>query len=114
MIASANARAFTRVTSAKLKRGVGAGRSSPKSTPRREGALEGAVTSGVVGLVVLPAAPDDADPGTRENTRGVRVGLARLTMAAVQLLSPWAGTHGVLREVDQYVAELFVARPAEG
>src|ERR1700730_633100 len=72
------------------------------------------MTRRVVGLMVLPAAPDDADPGTREDARGVRMGLVRMAVASVQLLRPRAGAHGVLRKVDQGVAQLFVARPAEG
>lgn len=33
----------------------------------------GAVSGGVVGLVVLPAAPDDQEPGSGEDAGGVRV-----------------------------------------
>jgi hypothetical protein len=36
-------------------------------------ALEGGVLGGVVGGAVLPAAPDDVDPGAGEDAHGVRV-----------------------------------------
>ena len=37
--------------------------------------LEGAVAVGVVGLVVLPASPDDLGPGAGEDAFGVGVAL---------------------------------------
>ena len=72
------------------------------------------MTRRVVGLMVLPAAPDDADPGPCDDACSMWMRLVRLTVAAVQLVRPRARAHGVLRKVDQRVTQLLVARPAEG
>ena len=88
--------------------------SSPKSTPWRDDALQGAVASRVVGLTVLPTAPEDADPGAGEDACGVGMRLALLAVPTVELLSPRAGADGVLGKVDQGLAQLLVACPAEG
>src|SRR6266542_2764600 len=88
--------------------------SSPKSTPWRDDALQGAVASRVVGLTVLPTAPEDADPGAGEDACGVGMRLALLAVPTVELLSPRAGADGVLGKVDQGLAQRLVACPAEG
>src|SRR4051794_5971332 len=73
------------------------GLSSPVSS-RRRGALldsvQGAVAGGVVGLVVLPAAPYDGRPGAGQHTNGVRVAHAAGAGAAVDVGGPGGGPAG--------------------
>ena len=78
-----------------------------------EEALEGAVLGGVVGGVVLPAVPDDVEPGAGEDADGVGVVVAAGAGAVVEVGGPGVGAAGVAGEVGDGVAELFVAGPAE-
>src|SRR5215207_4465930 len=78
-----------------------------------EDALEGVVLGGVVGGVVLPAVPDDEQPGAGEDADGVGVVVASGSGAVVEVGGPGVGVAGVSGEVGDGVAELFVAGPAE-
>ena len=91
--------------------------SSPVSSRRRllfgEDALEGFVPGGVVGCAVLPAVPDDVQPGTGKDAGGVGVVFAAGDGIVVQPGGPGAGVAGVAGEVADGVAELLVGGPAE-
>src|ERR1022692_3450243 len=97
--------------------------SCPVSTPLRSGdgwlllaeqRLEAVVGGGVVGGVVLPAAPDDVCPGAGDDADGVGVVAAAGDGLVVEVGGPGAGGMGVPGEVAQGVAELLVGSPAEG
>ncbi len=79
-----------------------------------EHGLECAVVGGVVGLVVLPASPDDVQPGPGHDPHGVRVAVPAGAGPLVELCGPRVGKAGVGGEVADRVAELFVGRPAAG
>ena len=79
-----------------------------------EECLEAVVGGGVVGGVVLPAAPDDVGPGAGEDADGVGVVAAAGDGLVVEVGGPGAGAAGVCGEVAQGVAELLVGSPAEG
>ena len=70
------------------------------------------VSVGVVGLVVGPGAPEDADPGPGEDADGVRVVAAAPASAGVDVGGPGAGMAGVVREAGQRGPQALVARPA--
>src|SRR6266516_5422101 len=72
-----------------------------------EEGLEGLVPVGVVGGVVLPAAPDDVQPGSGEDAHGVGVVVASAAGAVVDVGGPGAGMAGVAGEVGDGVAQLF-------
>jgi hypothetical protein len=72
------------------------------------------VFGGVVGDVVLPAAPDDVEPGPGQDADGVGVVVASGSGALVEVGGPGVGVVGVAGEVDGGAAELFVDRPPEG
>ena len=76
--------------------------SSPVSSCCRfflgEDALEGFVPGGVVGCAVLPAVPDDVQPGAGEDAGGVGVVFAARDGIVVQLGCPRAGVAGVAGE----------------
>src|SRR5688500_4334607 len=76
--------------------------------------LRAAVEFGVVGRVVLPAAPEHADPGAGQDTGGVMVVLAGGAGAVVDVGGPRAGEAAGGGEGGQCDAEAFVAGPAEG
>jgi len=78
-----------------------------------EECLEAAVGGGVVGEVVLPAAPDDVGPGSGEDAHGVGVVAAACDGLVVEGSGPGAGPAGVAGEVAQGVAELLAGSPAE-
>src|SRR6266536_227667 len=78
-----------------------------------EEVLKGAVDGRVVGGVVLPAAPDDADPGSCEDPDGVGVVVATGAGLLVQLGGPGVDVAGVGSEVAYRVAELLVRTPPE-
>ena len=78
-----------------------------------EEALECAVVGGVVGDLVLPAVPDDVEPGSGEDADGVGVVVSACSGAVVEVGGPGVGVAGVGGEVGEGVAELFVAGPAE-
>jgi hypothetical protein len=69
--------------------------------------------AGVVGCAVLPAVPDDVQPGAGEDASGVRVVVAACDGIVVQLGCPQAGVAGVAGEVADGVAELLADGPAE-
>jgi hypothetical protein len=79
-----------------------------------EDALQGVVVCGVVGGVVLPAVPDDEQPGAGQDADGVGVVVAAGAGSLVEVGGPGAGVAGVAGEVGDGVAELLVAGPAEG
>ena len=60
----------------------------PVSTRGGEEALEAAVVVGVVGGVVVPGAPEDAQPGAAEDADGVGVVAAALAGAVVDVGGP--------------------------
>ena len=76
--------------------------------------LECVVPGGVVGEAVLPAAPDDARPGSSEDADGVWMVVAASSGALVEVFGPGVGSAAVAGEVAQGVAEFLVGRPAEG
>lgn len=56
---------------------------------RCEESLEGVVSGGVVGGVVLPAVPDDVEPGAGEDADGVGVSAAAVAGSSVDVSGPW-------------------------
>src|SRR5829696_2151912 len=88
--------------------------SSPVSSRWVEDGLESTVFGGVVGGVVLPAAPDDVQPGAGEDADGVGVVVSAGSGPGVEVGRPGVGVVGVAGEVDDRAAELFVDGPAEG
>src|SRR6476469_8828876 len=76
-------------------------------------ALQCSVLVGVVGGVVLPAVPDDVDPGAGQDAYGVGVVVAAGDGAVVEVGGPGVGPSGVTGEVGDGVAQLFGARPTE-
>ena len=79
----------------------------------RQEALEGAVLDGVVGNAVLPAVPDDVEPGSGEDADGVGVVVSAGSGAVVEVGGPGVDQTSVGGEVGDGVAQLFVAGPAE-
>src|ERR1700736_5097784 len=75
--------------------------------------LEGSVFGGVVGDPVVPAPPDDVEPGAGQDAYGVGMVVAAGDGAAVEIGRPDVGVAGVAGEVGDCVAQLFVAGPAE-
>ena len=78
-----------------------------------EESLQGSCRVGVVGGVVLPAVPDDVEPGAGQDADGVGVVVAAGAGSVVEVGGPGVGAAGVAGEVADGVAELFVAGPAE-
>ena len=68
---------------------------------------------GVVGGLVLPAFPDDVEPGSGEDAHGVGVVVASCAGALVEVGCPGVVVVGVAGEVDDGAAELFVDCPSE-
>jgi hypothetical protein len=62
------------------------------------------VFGGVVWDVVLPAAPDDVQPGAGEDAYGVGVVVAAVSCLSVEVGGPWVGVVGVAGEVDDCAA----------
>lgn len=86
----------------------------PVSTPRVLRRHEsGAVVGDVAGKSVLPAAPQHADPGAREDARGMGVIAAALPGARVNPRGPYRRMAGVVGEGRDRLAQAFVAGPAE-
>src|ERR1700722_7702378 len=79
-----------------------------------EETLEGLVPAWVVGGSVLPAVPDDEEPGAGEDADGVGMVVAASSGSVVEVGGPGAGVARVAGEVGDGVAELLVAGPAEG
>ena len=78
-----------------------------------EDALQGVVLVGVVGDFVLPAVPDDVEPGSAQDADGVGVVVSSVAGVAVELVGPGVGAAAVAGEVGDGVAELLVAGPSE-
>ncbi len=78
-----------------------------------EQCLEGAMFGGVVGESVLPAVPDDVEPGAGEDSDRVGVVVSSGDGAVVQVGGPGVGVSAVAGEVGDGVAELFVCCPTE-
>lgn len=96
------------------RRGIAlGGMSSPVSSRSGQDGLEGAVLGGVVGDVVLPAAPDDVEPGAGEDADGVGVVVSSGSGSGVEVGGPGVGVVGVAGEVDDRAAQLLVDGPAE-
>jgi hypothetical protein len=87
---------------------------SPVSSRRGEEALQGVVFGGAVGDAVLPAAPDDVEPGAGQDADGVGMVVAAVAGSLVEVGGPGVVVMTVAGEVDQGAAELFVHGPAEG
>ena len=75
--------------------------------------LQGSVVGGVVGGVGLPAVPDDVEPCAGEDAHGVGVVVSAGAGAVVVVGGPGVGVAGVVGEVADGVAELFIAGPAK-
>ena len=88
--------------------------SSPVSSRLWGESLERGVFGGVVGGVVLPAAPDDVGPAAGEDAGGVGVGFARGAQLSVAGFGPGVGAPAVAGEVAERVAKFFVGGPSEG
>src|SRR5215217_4358629 len=86
----------------------------PVSTPVFEESGEVAVACGVVGLVVLPAAPEYAGPGSAEDAGGVWVLAAAGGGALVGVVGPGVPVAGAVGENAHVGAQALVAGPAEG
>jgi hypothetical protein len=78
-----------------------------------EQCLEGAMFGGVVGGSVLPAVPDDVEPGAGEDADRVGVVVAAGDRAAIEVSGTGVGVSAVAGEVGDSVAELFVCGPTE-
>src|SRR5579862_1414924 len=85
----------------------------PSGVLAGEYGLQGGVLGGVVGGVVLPAAPDDVDPGAGGDADGVRVVFAAVPGGGVDGGGPGAGVAGIGGEVADGVAEVAVDVPPE-
>ncbi len=75
--------------------------------------LERSVSVGVVRGVVLPAVPDDVEPGAGEDSHGVWVVVSTGDGAVVEVGGPDVSASRVAREVGDGVAQLFVAGSAK-
>src|SRR5688500_16839305 len=85
----------------------------PVSTPGGGEAPEGGVAFGVVDVVVLPEAPDDAAPGAAEDADRVLVAGAACSGAAVDVGGPWVVVAAGVGERADRGAQPVVAGPAE-
>ena len=68
---------------------------------------------GAVGDAVLPAVPDDVEPGAGQDAHGVGMVVAAGSGAVVEVGGPGVGVSAAVGEVGDGVAQLFVAGPAE-
>ena len=91
--------------------------STPRSSSCRDGwgelLSDSAVAGGVVGLLIDPAAPDDAYPGAGQDPDCVGVVLAAGARVVVDVGGPGALVAAVVGECRDGAAEAFVAGPAE-
>lgn len=71
------------------------------------------MSSWVICRSLLPALPNDVDPGPSEDPTGMRVGLVAGPGVVIHLRRPGVRIAAVLREVDERVAELLVAGEPE-
>src|SRR4051794_17942393 len=78
------------------------------------GSLDGAeVEIGVVGLVIEPGAPDDAQPGAGEDAHGMRVIAATLASSRIDAAGPQVGVARVVGQTSDGAAQSMVAGPAK-
>src|SRR5690242_5961300 len=77
------------------------------------GGVASAVEGGIEGGAVLPAAPDDPDPGAGQDPDGVRVPAAAAGGRCVDGGGPRVGHAAAVGEVHDGGAELLATRPAE-
>src|SRR2546430_11146722 len=77
------------------------------------GGLAAAVEGGIEGGAVLPAAPDDPDPGAGQDPDGVRMPAAAAGCGGVDASGPGVGHAAAVGEVHHGGAEFLAARPAE-
>jgi hypothetical protein len=63
----------------------------------------------VVGHTVLPAAPDDVDPGSREDAHRVRMALAAAGGPTIDVGCPVVAEAAVRGEVGERIAQFLVA-----
>ena len=73
--------------------------------------LTSSMTGRVEGLAVLPAAPDDADPGPGQDADRVGMSASPRNCSLVDVGRPRVGHPTPVREVHQGGSEPFVARP---
>lgn len=71
------------------------------------------VKGDVVGATILPAAPQDADPGSGEDTNGVGVIAAAGAGVGIDGRGPGGGVTGVVGKRRERLAQALVAGPAE-
>jgi hypothetical protein len=76
--------------------------------------LLGAVLGGVVDRLVMPARPDDPEPGPGQDANGVGMVLAASAGVGVELGGPRRAVPRVAGEGGQGLSGLGVGRPAEG
>ena len=88
-------------------------RSCPVSSLLGDESLIAAVAGGVVGSVVLPAAPDHSEPGPGQDADGVGVAMAAGSGLLVEVGCPGVVVAGVTSEVHDRSAKLLVAGKAE-
>src|SRR5215475_14906773 len=86
----------------------------PVSTPRRLKTDEISVKSGVVGDFVLPAAPEDPQPGAAQHPDRVRMLEPSGPGVEIDLAGPRMGVAGGVREGGDSVSQALVAGPAKG
>src|SRR3954452_18663982 len=75
--------------------------------------LTGSMKFWFEGDAVLPAAPDDADPGAGEYAHGMVVSAATLDRSSIYVGCPRVNGARSVGEVHHGEAQLLVARPAE-
>src|ERR687892_660638 len=85
----------------------------PVSTWARELACERSVAGGVVGGSVVPAAPEDAQPGGAEGADGALVVVVAGVGVGVDLGGPGVPVAGAVGEGADGVAQALVAGAAE-
>src|SRR5689334_5754871 len=69
---------------------------------------------GVIRDALLPARPDHATPGPREDADGVRMLVSTVACALVDAASPRIGVTGGIGKCVERLAQVLVAGPAEG
>src|SRR5690349_25136981 len=77
------------------------------------GGLAAAVEGGIEGGTVLPAAPDDPQPGAGQDPDGVRMPAATPGRGGVDAGGPGVGHPAAVGEVHHGGAEFLAAGPAE-
>src|SRR5216684_3517615 len=77
-------------------------------------ALGGPVKGDVVGAAILPAAPQDTNPGAGQDADGMRMITATPTGGGVDRRRPGRGMARVVGESSERLAQALVARPAKG